>query len=57
MQERDDIWSGPQHFHSHLCLGVAARFREAVRADPAFADTELPAFTGEALKEEQMHIR
>jgi hypothetical protein len=57
VQERNDIWPGPQHMDSRLCLGVAARFREAVRADPAFADTKLPAFTGEALKEEQMHIR
>ena len=38
-------------------LGAAARFREAIRNDPAFADTLLPAFTEEQLDKERNHIR
>lgn len=38
-------------------MEVAARFKAAVKADPAFADTELPAFTPKALDQECVHVR
>lgn len=48
--------------HGAVCCnwsskGVAARFKAAVKADPASADTELPAFTAKALDQECVHVR
>ncbi|EIE27099.1 hypothetical protein COCSUDRAFT_38856 [Coccomyxa subellipsoidea C-169] len=45
---RDDYWRS---------LAVAARFRDAVRQDPAFAETEMPTFTDQQLQEELSHVR
>ncbi|EIE22026.1 hypothetical protein COCSUDRAFT_56459 [Coccomyxa subellipsoidea C-169] len=39
------------------CLGISAHFKAAIKRDPAFAATELPAFTEVALKEARMHVR
>lgn len=38
-------------------LGVALRFKEAFKRDPAFTDTELPAFTEPELIEACATVR
>lgn len=39
------------------CLGMVARLKEAIRLDPAFADTKLPAYTKKEVAEAMNHVR
>ena len=48
MAFKEDYWCS---------LGVAARYQATIRLDPAFGDSELPAFTDGELRKECMHVR
>ncbi|KAK9916178.1 hypothetical protein WJX75_009745 [Coccomyxa subellipsoidea] len=39
------------------CLGMVARLKEAIRLDPALADTNLPAYTRQEIAEAMDHVR
>lgn len=43
--------------HFWCSLGVATRLKAAIKLNPAFANTRLPAFTEEELQQELIHVR